>query len=55
MTINFDPQINKLVKSTSKYLYNKLNTFQAQFFSAVGTQIDDSSKKIGEAFVNIQQ
>ena len=60
MTINFDPQLlqTSLTNQFNQQLNNsnnKSNTFQAQIFSTVGTQINDLSKEIGESFVNIPQ
>ena len=59
MIINFDPQVmqTSLTNWLSNYVNNnnvQLSNFQAQIFANVGTQIDDLSKKISDAFLNVQ-
>ncbi len=59
MIINFDPQImqTSLTNWLNNYVNNtnfQLNNFKAQIFANVGSQINELSKKISEAFVNVQ-
>ena len=59
MIINFDPQImqTSLTNWLNNYVNNtnfQLNNFKAQNFANVGSQINELSKKISEAFVNVQ-
>ena len=59
MIINFDPQVmqTSMTNWLNNYVSNnnaQLNNIQAQIFANVSSQIDDLSKKISEAFVNVQ-